>query len=260
MIIFSLYLCSGKVRRHHFKLSKMHWFLLTIQGLCGGLFFNLFLIMGLKYTSASMAGMVISLLPAVIAILAMVVFKEKLSGWQKLGILVALIGLIIINGGQGSLSFSGHSSELVGFAFVFLALLPEASYCLISKKYNNQQPLLVFSGILNAVNVIGLLPFILMYSHSTPLIVDKASIEILFFTGIASALFYISWSQGIKHVSASKGGIFTALGPLLTVLVAWITLGESINFYQSIGMVLVVTSILLSNVQDIKLSSFNRAT
>ena len=75
LIIFSLYLLKGDCKRTHFYLEKKQWLFLMIQGLCAGVFFNLLLMLGLQYTSASMAGLLISLLPAVIALSALIFLK-----------------------------------------------------------------------------------------------------------------------------------------------------------------------------------------
>lgn len=247
LIIFSLYLLKGDVKRSHFKLSGKQWLLLMAQGLSAGALFNLFLIMGLQYTSASMAGMIISTLPAVIAMAAVFFLKERLSTYQKIGILLAIFGLLVINqGNNGGLNLASHSQEFIGIMFILLSLIPETSYYLLSKKFPVELPMLVFSGILNGINVVALLPFMLFQPAATFANIDLTSVEILFLTGLASAVFYISWSKGIKHVSAANAGLFTALSPLMTVLIAALTLGEHINIYQGIGMLFVIFSILLS--------------
>lgn len=249
-ILVFLYFWQGDVRREHFKLPKKHWVMLILQGLCAGLFFNIFILLGVNYTSASMAGMLISLLPAVIAISAMIFLKEQLSGFQKIGILLAMIGLVFIN--RDSLIHASSASQLhqlLGIGFLMLALVPETAYYLLSKICQIELPILVFSGLLNSINVLSLLPILLIYEPNFISHIDASSFEVLFGTGIASALFYICWSKGIKEVSATRAGMLTALSPLMTLVIAALFLGESISINQMIGMFFVLLSILLSHKQ-----------
>lgn len=247
-ILGFLYLWQGDVQREHFKLPKKHWFMLISQGLCAGFFFNLFILLGVNYTSASMAGMLISLLPAVIAISAMIFLKEQLSYFQKVGILLAMVGLVFINRDSLLTSSSvGQLHQLLGIFFLILALVPETAYYLLSKICQIDLPILVFSGLLNCINVICLLPILLVYEPSFISHIDQTTLQVLFGTGIASALFYICWSKGIKEVSATKAGMLTALSPLMTLVIAAIFLGETISFSQMIGMFFVLLSIWLSH-------------
>ena len=52
-------------------ISKSGWLYLGLQGVCAGALFNAFIFWGLQTVSASLAGMILSLLPAVIAIIAL---------------------------------------------------------------------------------------------------------------------------------------------------------------------------------------------
>lgn len=247
LIIFSLYFLQGNAKKQDFILPAKHWFMLILQGLCAGLLFNLFLIMGLQYTSASMAGMLISLLPAVIAAAAVIFLKEKLSFYQKGGIALAILGLLIINQGIGSTQSKHNLHEMIGIILLLLALVPEAAYCLLSKIYQNKLPTLVFAGLINGINAICLLPIILLHEQGAIAHIDASSLEILFLSGVASTIFYSSWSMGIKKISASKAGLLTALNPLMTVILAAIILHEKINGLQMTGMIVVISSIILSN-------------
>lgn len=247
LIIFTLYFLQGNVKKEHFKLSRKHGIILIIQGLCAGLFFNLFLMMGLQYTSASMAGILISLLPAVIALAAVIFLKEKLSFFQIAGIVLALLGLLIINGGFSDNKTPHSFHEMLGCFLLLLALIPETAYYLLSKQYQNELPLLVFSGLLNAVNVLSLLPLVLWYEPKALRHLDNFTLEVLFTTGVASAIFYLSWAIGIKHVNASKAGLLTALCPIMTLLLAAFFLHEQITHLQLIGMSVVIASVMLSN-------------
>lgn len=72
------------------------------------------------------------------------------------------------------------------------------------------------------------------------------NVSLLFITGISSGLFYVFWFWGCKQVKGSVAGLFTAFMPVTTLLVAWFALGESITVLQTLGMILVMASVVFN--------------
>ncbi len=247
LFVFGWYLLQGNIQKAHFKVKPHQWRSMIVLALCAGALFNLSLLKGLQYASASMAGIIISLLPAAIALTSVVVFKERLSNLQKWGIALALMGLILINSQSSSSQTSTIASQWLGLAFLLLSLVPETIYYVLSKFYKNTQPMLVYSGYLNLINVIALTPILLIEGQLSGIHINLSCIKVLLITGIASAYFYIFWAQGIKSISASKAVIFTALSPLITVCFAALLLGEQVRGLQIVGMTFVIGSIVLSS-------------
>ncbi|HTY38071.1 MAG TPA: DMT family transporter, partial [Bacteroidota bacterium] len=69
---------------------------------------------------------------------------------------------------------------------------------------------------------------------------------IFFGFAIASILLpYIFFAKGLHILEATTAGILTTLEPVIAIMVAWATLGESINTIQVAGAAGVVGSVLL---------------
>jgi drug/metabolite transporter (DMT)-like permease len=67
---------------------------------------------------------------------------------------------------------------------------------------------------------------------------------------VASILLpYIFFAKGLKILEATTVGILTTLEPVIAIMVAWFTLGESINAVQVAGAAGVVGSVLLLQVR-----------
>jgi len=67
------------------KVTFKNWCTLAVQGLCGGFIFNFLLIEGLRYTSATSAGMVASTFPAVLSIFSYFILRESINADKYLG-------------------------------------------------------------------------------------------------------------------------------------------------------------------------------
>lgn len=215
--------------------------IIAAQGLCAGGLFNLFLLLGLNYTTASIAGIITSVLPAIIVILSVLFLRERLSFLTILCVIFSVCGLLIIN----LQNFHGGSnSTLLGELLVFIALLPEATYYVLTKRYPSNLPIFFLSALMNLVN----LPFmwaVLLYQYPRffPYLTmhDLALIVLL---GLTTALFYVFWYIGSKRVSGTSAGLFTAIMPIGTLLIAWAFLGETLTLIQGLGMILIVTAII----------------
>jgi drug/metabolite transporter (DMT)-like permease len=51
-------------------------------------------------------------------------------------------------------------------------------------------------------------------------------------------------SAGIKHLGATETSIISSVGPISTIILSVLILGEVFNVYQVIGTVLVLCSVL----------------
>jgi drug/metabolite transporter (DMT)-like permease len=73
-----------------------------------GLYFT-FETMGLTYTTASKASIIISIVPITVMLLARVVLKEQINGRSLLGILLSVIGnlILVLGDPKFSISFEG---------------------------------------------------------------------------------------------------------------------------------------------------------
>lgn len=224
------------------KLTKKDWIFIIIQGLCAGVFFNSLMLWGLNYTSANVAGIITSVLPALIAVLSSIVLKEHLSGKKAFCILFATIGLMII--GLNELKGSSNNHSLHGDFIIFCALLPEAGYYILSKLHPTRLPVFLISALLNSVNAICLLPLAFIQVEQHLLHISDLQWFVLILLSIVTAFFYIFWYLGSRKVDGMTASLSTTLMPIATVIVAWLTLGEFINVIQLIGMGCVMASIV----------------
>ncbi len=247
LVLLPLHWITPAARKKSLKayvgdLERRDWLFILAQALSAGVLFNVFMLTGLNYTDANVAGIITSALPAIIALLSWVILKEKVSIEKALCVFFATVGLIIIaydkfNGMSDSHSFWGD-------AIVLLALLPEAFYYVLCKLYANRLPIFLISALLNGINALLLLP-VLFFMPWNPLNIDIITWLILFFIGLSSGLFYVFWFIGAQRVDGIMASLSTALMPIATVIFAWLILGEGLTFLELVGMGLVLFSIIL---------------
>jgi len=246
-ILFLLSLLTESQKQPLFylkQLSRKSWCFIFAQAVTAGVMFNLLMLWGLHYTTASIAGIIGSTLPAILAILFWLFLREKLTLTKWLCIGFATIGLIIVNMVNTTAGLPS-SSALFGAILVFLSLIPEATYYILNKAHVIKLPVFLISSIINGINAFLLLPAMLLLVDWPSFEVSAFQMLILGVVSLASGLFYVFWFLGADKASSSAASLSTALMPISTVLIAWAALGEEITMWQFVGMCLVIVSIVV---------------
>lgn len=226
------------------KLKHKDWLIIFAQACCAGVLFNLLMLWGVRYTSANIAGIITSALPALITVFSLLLLKEILNKFKLLCISFATAGLLVIN--MQGLHFNQHSHlALWGDFLIILSLIPEALYYILTKSSHRNASPVTLAFLMNIINAILLLPLTLLLHKPVHLtIIDD---YVLLLSGVSSALFYLFWFKGASAVDGTTSGLMTALMPIFTLLLSWSFLSEKISALQGFAMLLILLSIFFSN-------------
>ncbi|MDF1759047.1 MAG: DMT family transporter [Coxiellaceae bacterium] len=247
--LFAVYYLQPKRMRqrqqsaHAFQ--KKDFTYLILQSLCAGALFNLLLLTGLQYTSASVAGIITSAIPAMVAIFSVVLLRERLNKIAILSVVLAFMGLVIINLHGFHV---GRGSNLKGSLIIVLSLLPESLYYVLCKIHQVRMPLILLAAWINLINGIVVLPLLVVHPDAMNVHLSLMSwlvVLVVLVVTLSTALFYAFWYMGCGGVQASLAGMFTAIMPIATLLLSWLFLSEVITLLQAAGMLLVIGSIFL---------------
>lgn len=220
---------------------------------CGGLFlqaffgcflFSLCMLHGVLLTSATSAGIITSATPSVIALLAWLWLRERISAPQLLAIVLAVSGIAALNLLEHPETGSG---SVAGNLLVLGAVLAEALFAVFSRRLSlSVRPWAMAFG----VNLAGLLLFLplavppaLEFDWSLPGAATWG--WLLFYALSASVLSFLLWYRGIAQVPANVAGLFTGLMPVSSALVGVSLLGEHFSVGHALGMLLVLAALVL---------------
>lgn len=184
--------------------------------------------------------------PVLVALGAAALFGERLTGRVLLALLLALGGTaLLVAPGQAGAGASG----LKGVLFALGSALGYATLALCSRslaaRYHPVQPLLVGFG----AGALLLLPFALLAGAT--LHFPAAGWGLLVYLGVVpTALAYILFLAGMRHVSATAASVITLLEPLTAAGLAWLLFGERLSSLGLLGAALLLGAIgLLSRRQ-----------
>jgi drug/metabolite transporter (DMT)-like permease len=200
-------------------------------------------ITGLKYTSATNTGWIISVTPLVMAVLAYFVLKERIGYNTIVGIVVATVGILFLVS-KGDLSELGWLSS-VGDWLVLASAHTWALFTIATRDVSrSRNPLAVTFAILSpsAAFVLCIMAFTSDWSKFLHLPVN-AVVALLFLGLFAMALAHWFWQVGIARVGATEAGIFLYLEPVATTGLAVPYLGERFGIFTAIGGILVLLGV-----------------
>lgn len=244
LFLLSMHALVGRKSKRVFRDMRAKEVALIVgQSLCAGALFNLFMLMGLHYTSASVAGIITSALPAIIALLSLIILREKLSLVTGFCITTAVLGLVVIN--LPNLTASSGNS-LLGDALILLSLLPEAVYYILSKYQNNRIPVFLLAAMMAGINVPVFILMGLVSHQAIWVSMTLSQFETLCVLAFSSAAFYVFWTWGSAGIRGTEAALTTAFMPIATLLIAFVYLHETISALQFAGMLLVMASIVLN--------------
>ncbi len=246
LLLIFLWKREGRLSLHRSDIWKI-----TVLGIIGNTFYQLFFISGLDRTTASNTSLVMTVTPIFIALLSALFIREKIhwAGWA--GIVVAFSGLyLVIFGLSFGASFSSRS--LQGDLLILLGNLFWATYTVFSKPLLKRMSPLKLTTFTLAIGTLFYLPLTVREVAALPWrSLSLLSWAALFFSGIfAVAVSYVIWYTSVKRVGNTKTGIYGNITPVFTVLFAHFFLGESIGIVQVAGTMIIILGFSLTRFGD----------
>ncbi|MEO0470506.1 MAG: DMT family transporter [Bacteroidota bacterium] len=230
--------------RADFKANHIGLLLVGVIGLFG---FNLFFFLGLKYTSALNAALIVALNPAQTVLLDSLILRNPIQRAHKIGLLIALAGVVILltrGEPQKILSLELARGDLL----ILVANLVFSLHHVWVKKYSGRIPHGAFTFWTNAICLLGfvlLLPFVGVEA------MEKGGASFwLAALGMGipgTALAYLLWNQGVVEVGAARAGFFMNVVPLATALLA-VFFGETLAWYHLYSGLLILSGIIYSRI------------
>lgn len=207
---------------------------------------------GLVYTSSSEAGIIQAAIPIFTMMLASYFLKEYTNTWQKISVLISVIGVIyifIMNG------IGTHETSFIGVILILLSALSSAFYNVLARKMTKKFKLM---DLTYTMTVIGFISFnlIAIASHINkgtitvyfkPYTNGTFLISILYLGLLSSLLTALLLNYSLSYIEAAKISVFSNLSTLITIIAGVIFLHEQISYFHIIGTIMIILGIIGTN-------------
>jgi len=206
---------------------------------------------GLTMIHASLAAVIISMIPLVVPVGAYLILNERVTTFNIIGILISFMGaLIIIMNKDFSLS-----AEPVGLLLMLLAVFCAVGYTIIVKKLTERYNAYSITTYQNIFGALMFLPLFLVFDLKEFAVADhslKAILNLGYLAIFGSSLASIFFTYCVRNIGATRTEIFTNLIPVFTAIFAWYMLGEELGPKKIVGIAVVLTGLFLSQLKSRK--------
>jgi drug/metabolite transporter (DMT)-like permease len=219
---------------------------MVMLALSGGALFGTGQLVALNYTFAVNVAVINSVAPALIVLASVLIFTDQVRALQLFGIAVSLIGVLVIVS-------HGNWSRLATMTFNpgdLLVLFNMAVWAVYSACLRLKPDISAvgFMLALAAISAVANVPFA-VWEHAAghPLQLSWPTVLAIIYTGVfTSVLAYLAWSRGVELIGAPRAGAFLHLVPLYGAALAWVFLGERMQAFHIVGLVLILSGVTLA--------------
>lgn len=211
------------------------------MGICGAVVYA-----GAATTTATNIGLIFSASPVIIIVLARVFYGEAMSLRQAFGVALSLLGVITIVA-RGDLDVLHGLAFTPGDLCMAAGAIAWAVYTIMLQHRPTvlaSRPRLTASAL---AGIILMLPFLVLESrHQVPRF-DALTVSTMAFVAIVPGLLtYLTYDFLQRRLGANRTSLLMYLVPLYNAGLAWILLGERLQYFHLIGAALVLPGLWLA--------------
>lgn len=208
-------------------------------------FYQWLFLLGINNTTSGNTALIISTIPMWTALLARIFLKDKLAPLSWCGLLLALMGTIVVALQKGDVT--ADVTHLTGNLFILGCAVTWAAGTVYSRPMLTQISPMQLSGYAATMA----LPVHLWLGFSNGR-ADMAALQsaemwmIILYSGVLSTgLALPMWSFGVRHAGPAHAAIMQNMVPVIAIIAAWLTRGETATIPQLMGGGLILTGLFV---------------
>ncbi|MBF9034920.1 EamA family transporter [Rhodobacterales bacterium HKCCE2091] len=229
----------AKALGQNWNLTRAQWRAVLIFGICQNAIYLGFNFVAMQWVEASLAAIIASTMPLMVAAVNWGVFRERLPALGLAGLAAGFAGVALIMGQRLSGGADG-----TGVLLCILGAAALTAATLAVRSASGSGNLLMVVGLQLLVGGLALLPFAAWLEPVavvwSPLLVGSF-VYTTFIPGLTATLI---WFVLVGRIGPTKAATFHFLNPVFGVAIAWALLNESLRFTDLIGVVIIAAGIL----------------
>lgn len=236
------FLTSNK--KENLFLQKKDWFHILLLGMVGYYLASLFDFQGLQYITAGLERLILFIYPTIVVVIAAILYKRPIKRVQYMALIMSYIGIFIAF--AFDLNLRKQPNIGLGALLIFLSALTYAIYLIGSGKMIPKVGTMRFTAYAMSFSAFAIIIHsyffnrLALWDFNREVYIISALMAV-FSTVIPSFLI----SGGIKLIGSDNASIVGSVGPVSTIVLAYIFLNESVSTSQIVGTVFVLAGVLI---------------
>ncbi len=230
---------------------RRHWRMMLLLSVTGIATYNTMSYIGLTSTTALNVLLLQSAGPLIIIIWVFVLFGERPTRWQSVGVLLSLAGVATI-AAHGSLETLLHLSLNRGDVWILAAMAIYGIYAAMFRVRPAAHPL-SFLVAMMGIGSLMILPFYLWEIAQGGRIEGgvPAWLAMAYIAIFPSFIAYLFFNRGIELIGAARASQSWHLMPVFGSILAVLFLGETFYLYHAVGIALIAAGIVLASIKPV---------
>jgi drug/metabolite transporter (DMT)-like permease len=222
-------------------LSRKDWLGVVGLGFCGYYLASFMDFLGLQYISASLERLILYLNPTIVLILGALLFKRKITRTQAIAMALSYAGVLLVFGHE--VSFEGNN-VLLGAALVFGSAVSYAIYLVCSGEMVKRLGSLRLVGLATSVACLFCIAqFVILKPMSAAIVAPEVIWLSILNATLCTAVPVLLVMMAIERIGAGLAAQTGMIGPMSTIAMGMIFLGEQLNLWIIGGTVLVLLGV-----------------
>lgn len=218
---------------------------LVALGVIGNTIYQICFMEGLQRISATKSALILAGMPALVTIAAGMLGIEKVTTGQRVAVLVATVGVVVVILGRGGSIDSGFG---LGEVLMLGAVFTWAVYTLLLRSWKLKMSALNLTAWTLYTGTPGLVLIGLPSLRDTQWhTVTWGAWAGLFYSALLSLVgAYVLWNRGVAVLGAARTVVYNTVVPLVATVIAMVALNERPGIIHVVGGVLIVCGVLLT--------------
>ncbi len=201
---------------------------------------------GIKFAGPSVSAIIVMLLcPVSIFAISAFKYKEKVTNGEKIGLALSGVGCFLVIT-DGSLAFASNLEVIIGGLFGVVCAVFWAIYTVAGSKVVKKYDPMTSTAYITILGTIMAAPF-----AAADMAITGQSFQPSFFLAalylgvLCTVVGYVFWFKALTGLDARTTGSMLYFEPIVTILLAWVVLGEMIGPVSAVGSVITVIGVVI---------------
>jgi drug/metabolite transporter (DMT)-like permease len=217
---------------------------LVFMGLIGYYLSSLFDFKGLQYITAGLERLILFIYPTLVVVFSAVFLRKPIRKKQYVALGLTYAGVLLVL--VGDVHVESRANIIKGGLLIFASAVTYASYLMGSGQLIPKFGAVRFTSYSMSLAALGVFIHYLVAGQSSILALPG---PVYFYSFLMAMVATVApaylLSEGIRLVGAGNASIIASIGPISTIILAYIFLGEQVSFIQLVGTAIVLAGILL---------------
>lgn len=229
--------------------TRRDWVQLVGLGLLGYYVAAYLDFVGLSYISAGLERLILFLYPTVVLLLSAWWLKERIRRRQVFALVLSYIGIGLVFAAQ--IRVTGSTGALwFGSALVFTSAIVYSVYLIGSSRVVHRFGAIRFTTwSMLVATAAGLTQFFSTHGVDDLRLPGRVYILAFVMSLFATVIPTLLMSEGLRRIGANQAALVGTIGPVVTMILGAVFLGEPLGPVQFAGAGLVLTGVLLVSVR-----------